>query len=588
MNDELACQHNFPRYQLKNPKTIEVIDGRPISSSDITEYIHIDCTIGNHHEKLVAYVASISYYPLVLGIPWLKKHDVSINFPKMDIQFPSPNCLAHRSKITPTPIKGITTPQSNKICAISATSFRRIVNNANNRYSKVEQFALSIYEINTALAKEDDRKPDIRTIVTPEYHGYLKIFEKANADKLPPYHPSNRTIPLTDGFKPPFGPLYSLSHPELEELKCWLDENLSKGFIRTSSSPTAAPILFVKKGHSSLRLVVNYRGINEGTIKKRYPLPLLQDTLMNLSKAKWFVKLDIHGAYNLIRMAEGKEWKTAFRTRYGLFESLVMPFGLTNAPATFQNYIKDVLAPYLDRFCTAYLDDTLIYSDNFEEHQQHVRLVLDAFAKAGLHLKPEKCEFHQQDVKYLGLIISTEGIKMDPKKIRAVQDWEPPSNLKDVRVFLGFANFYHRFIRNYSHIVQPLTFLTRKGVPFAWSMEQQKAFDILKATFTSAPVLARFDPDRDIIVETDASAYISAGVLSQYDDDNILHPVAYFSKKHSPAECNYEIYDEELMAIICAFEEWRPELQSVINPIRILSDHKNLEYFRTTKLLNRC
>jgi hypothetical protein len=318
----------------------------------------------------------------------------------------------------------------------------------------------------------------------------------------------------------------------------------------------------------------------------RYPLPLMQATLMNLSRAKWFTKLDIRGAYNLIRMAEGEEWKTAFRTRYALFESLVMPFGLTNAPATFQNFINDVLAPYLDRFCTAYLDDTLIYSDTFEEYQEHVNLVLEAFENAGLHLKPEKCEFHRQEVKYLGLIISTEGIKMDPEKITAVQDWEAPHNLKDVRAFLGFANFYHCFVRDYSKIVQPLTLLTQKGVAFVWKEEQQKAFDDLKNTFTSAPILARFDPDRDVIVETDASDYVSAGVLSQYDDDRILHLVAYFSKKHSPAECNYEIYDKELMAIIHAFEEWRPELQSVINPIHVLSDYKNLEYFTTTKLLN--
>jgi hypothetical protein len=182
--------------------------------------------------------------------------------------------------------------------------------------------------------------------------------------------------------------------------------------------------------------------------------------------------LDIHGAYNLIHIAKGKEWKTAFCTRYGLFESLVMPFGLTNTMVTFQNYINDVLAPYLDCFCTAYLDDTLIYSDNFEQHQQHIHLVLNTFAKPGLHLKPKKCEFHQQEVKYLGLIISTEGIKIDPKKICAMQDWEPPSNLKDVRAFLGFANFHHCFIRNYSHIVQLLTILTHKGVPFTWSMEQ--------------------------------------------------------------------------------------------------------------------
>jgi hypothetical protein len=197
-------------------------------------------------------VASIGHYPLILGIPWLKKHDVNINFPKMDIQFPSPNCLAHRSKITLTPIKGITMIQNNKICTISTTLFHGIVNNANNHYGKVEQFTLSLYQINTVLAKEDDKKPDIRTIVLPEYHDNLKIFEKANANKLPLHYPGYHTILLTDGFKPPFGPLYSLSHPELEELKCWLGETLSKGFIHISSSPTTTAMLFVKKGDGSL------------------------------------------------------------------------------------------------------------------------------------------------------------------------------------------------------------------------------------------------------------------------------------------------------------------------------------------------
>jgi hypothetical protein len=191
------------------------------------------------------------------------------------------------------------------------------------------------------LAKEDDQKPDIRTIVPPEYHNYLKIFKKANTDKLPLHCPSGHTIPLMDGSKPPFGTLYSLSCPELEERKCWLDQNLSKGGIHTLSSPTTTPILFVKKGDSLLGLVVDYSGINEGTIKNRYPLLLLQDTLMNLSKAKYLKKLDIRRAYNLIHMAKGEEWKTAFHTHYGLFKSLVMTFGLTNSLVIFQNYIND-------------------------------------------------------------------------------------------------------------------------------------------------------------------------------------------------------------------------------------------------------
>jgi len=227
------------------------------------------------------------------------------------------------------------------------------------------------------------------------------------------------------------------------------------------------------------------------------------------------------------------------------------------------------------------------YSDTMEEHTRHVHRVFERLTDAGLHLKPEKCEFHKTEVKYLGLIIGADGIKMDPSKVETVKPWPPPENLRDVRAFLGFANFYHRFVKGYSMVVEPLTRLTRKGQPFKWETKQQESFDGLKTSFTTAPILRRFDHDRDIVVETDASDFVSAAVLSQYDDEGTLHPVAFFSKKHSPAECNYEIYDKELMAIVRTFEEWRAELQSVENPISVLRDHKNLEYFTTTKLLNR-
>jgi hypothetical protein len=286
-------------------------------------------------------------------------------------------------------------------------------------------------------------------------------------------------------------------------------------------------------------------------------------------------------------MAEGEEWKTAFRTHYRLFESLVMPFGLTNAPASFQHFINDVLRPYLDVFVTAYLDDILIYSDNLDEHHIHVQKVLQALSDADLHLKPEKCDFHRQEVKYLGFIISTDGTKMDTAKVSTIQEWLTPMNVKDVQSILGFANFYRRFIRGYSAIVAPLTHLTRKDTAFIWDTACTDSFATLKHAFTTAPILRHFNYDREAIVETDASDYVSAGILSQYDDEGILHPVAFFSKKHSPVQCNYEIYNKELMAIVRAFEEWRPELEGVSHPIKVLSDHKNLEYFMSTKLLNR-
>jgi hypothetical protein len=201
-----------------------------------------------------------------------------------------------------------------------------------------------------------------------------------------------------------------MSRNELLAMKEFIEENLPKGFIRSSSSPAGAPCLFVKKADGSLRLCNDYRGLNEITIKNRYPLPLIQEILMRLQKARWYTKLDLRGAYNLLRIAEGEEWKTAFRTRYGHFEYLVMPFGLTNAPDSFQHFINDTLREFLDDFVNAYINDILIYSESYEENVRHTRKVLEALSKAGLHLKLEKCEFHVQTVKYLGVILTPTGI----------------------------------------------------------------------------------------------------------------------------------------------------------------------------------
>jgi hypothetical protein len=510
---------------------------------------------------LVAFVTKLGHYSLVLGIPWMRKHDVTIRFASDTVIFDSPSCLGHRQD--PVVVKGVdveslemesvpvpplvpvspsapvspsgpvspTSPvsplspqldtpvaQPPNIAVISAASFRSLTKNHSQRYGPIHAFSLSMYEINKALERKSIEQGDLKSLIPAEFQKFLPLFDKVIADRLPPHRTYDHKIPLKDGFEPPFGPLYSLSRPELEALKVFLEENLEKGFIRQSSSPAGAPILFVKKGDGSLRLVTDYRGLNEGTIKNIYPLPLVRETLMRLSKATYSTKLDVRGAYNLIRMADGEEWKTAFRMRYGLFESLVMPFGLTNAPADFQRFINDVLSPFLDIFATAYLDNILIYSDNLEEHREHVRQVLEKLSAAGLHHKPEKCEFYQKEVKYLGLIIGAEGIKMDPEKIAPVRDWPVPAKVCNVHSesFMGFANFYRHFIRGYSEVIRLLTPLTRKGITFQWGAEEQAAFAALQVAFTSAPVLRHFDYDRDVVVETDASDYVSAGVLSQF------------------------------------------------------------------------
>ena len=244
----------------------------------------------------------------------------------------------------------------------------------------------------------------------------------------------------------------------------------------------------------------------------------------------------------------------------------------------------------LDVFCTAYLDDVLIFSETREEHIRHLREVHARLRRAGLYIDIDKSEFFQTEVKYLGMIISTAGLRMDPDKVETVLHWPIPRNVKDVRAFLGFANFYRRFIKDFSKIALPMTKLTKtvEGTPkFLWTPECQKAFDYLKKAFTSNPILRHFDPDAECWVEVDASDLVVAGVLSQPDEAGVLHPVAFFSKKMSPQECNYEIYDKELLAIVQAFEEWRPELVGSTTPVKVLSDHRTLEYFMTTKELNR-
>ncbi len=283
---------------------------------------------------------------------------------------------------------------------------------------------------------------------------------------------------------------------------------------------------------------------------------------------------------------ESKEWKTAFKTRYRLYEYLVMPFSLANALSSFQHFINDTLQGYLDIFATAYIDDILVYSNSLSEHKKHVELVIDRMKDACLRLDIGKSEFHVQKITFLGLLIGKNAIQMDPKKIKAVHDWAVPQSVKDIQSFVGFANFYRRFIRDFSRVARLMMELTRKNASFSWNTECDQAFHQLETVFVTAPVLMKFDPDQQIVIESDASDYVTGGVMSQYNKSGILRPVAYFSKKHSPAECNYEIYDKELMAIIRCFEAWRPELEGSGFPIHDLSDHKNLEYFMTTKTLS--
>src|SRR6202158_3469414 len=318
-------------------------------------------------------------------------------------------------------------PEKSKmdICAVAASPFMRRV-----KKEKLRVYAVTLYEINKVSGLKDLQEKPLEEVIPKEYHEFLPLFSKVIAEQLPPHRSHDHKITLQEGFTLPFGPIYSLSRTELEVLKEWIEKNLSKGFIRSSSSPCGAPVLFAPKPGGGLRLCVDYRGLNKETINNRYPLPLIQETLLRLSKARYYTKLDVRDVYNMMRITEGDEWKTAFKTHYGLFESLVMPFGLTNAPASFQEFINNTLRPFLDIFCMVFLDDILIYSNNLKEHKEHVRAVITTLKEVGLYLKVEKCEFHKEEVKYLGLIVGVNGIKMDLEQVEAVEKWEAPGKLK--------------------------------------------------------------------------------------------------------------------------------------------------------------
>jgi hypothetical protein len=310
-------------------------------------------------------------------------------------------------------------------------------------------------------AYETSNDQDRMKHVPKEYLQYDSLFQVEIGDTgLPEHSRWDHEIPLREGTQPRLHKVYGLNPEQREALKDYIKENLRKGHIRASTSPAGYPILFVPKKNGKLRLCVDYRQLNDITIKNRYPLPLISDLRDRLHGAQWFTTLDLKGAYSLIRIKEGEEWKTAFRTHLGLFEYLIMPFGLTNAPASFQTMIDHVLQEYLDLFVVVYLDDILIFSRTLEEHKDHVHKVLQKLQDAKLLVEPEKSDFHKQQVKYLGYTIQPRSIGMDECKIEAILEWPQPKNIKDIRAFLGYVNFYRRFISGYGGIATPLTNLT--------------------------------------------------------------------------------------------------------------------------------
>ncbi|THG95666.1 hypothetical protein EW145_g7915, partial [Phellinidium pouzarii] len=304
----------------------------------------------------------------------------------------------------------------------------------------------------------------------------------------------------------------------------------------------ASPFFFVDKKDGTLRPCQDYRALNEGTIKNAYPLPLIGDLMDKLRNAKYFTKLDLRSGYNNIRIKEGDQHKAAFKTIHGLFKPTVMFFGLCNSPATFQMFMNDIFRVIItEEAILIYMDDILIFSDNLEDLRRKTNQVLNVLQENDLFLKPEKCIFEVQEVEFLGMIIRPNNIHMDPVKLAGIQQWPEPHTVKQLHSFLGFCNFYRRFIPNYSSIAYPLNELTRTNEPWKWNELWTNAFTTLKDLFSSQPALLIPDKTKPFILETDASKVASGAVLYQANSNGDLQPCGFISKAFGPAQQQYEV-----------------------------------------------
>lgn len=529
--------------------------------------IHID----DYHDRAKLIVTELSHHDVILGKPWLTSVNPDIDWQNNTLRF---RHRGHNFTLqTPPPKPTGDAPST----LLSAIKFKKLLKQGHQCYAAI--LRPTDDDSNDTRHSDDEtpthEDPEMAKLLTE----FTDVFQKIT-NKLPPKRAVDFKIETVPGSEPPSQSTHRMSYPELDELKRQLEEYLEHGWIQPSSSPYGAPILFVKKKDGSMRMCVDYRALNKITIKNRYPLPRIDELFDRLQGAKYFSKIDLRSGYHQIRIADEDIPKTAFRTRYGHFEFLVLPFGLTNAPATFMTLMHDIFRPYLDDFIVIYLDDILVFSKTKEDHIQHLRTVLEVLRKHQLYAKLSKCDFLKTEVDFLGHVVTPEGIKMDPKKLTAIQDWPQPTNLKEVQSFLGLVNYYRRFIRNHAELCAPLTDLTRKEQPFTWTQQQQAAFDTLKQKLTSDPVIAIPDPSKPFTVKvtTDASSFAVGAVLTQIQDD-VEKPIAFESRKLTDAETRYATHERELLAIIQALQTWRCYLSG--RPFKVSTDHQPLKHLHT-------
>ena len=421
----------------------------------------------------------------------------------------------------------------------------------------------------------------------------------------------DHAINLKSNKKSSYDSIYSLSKNELKILRVYLNKHLKNEFIRLFIFSADASILFVKKKNETLRLCVNYRDLNFLTIKNRYSLSLIDESLNRLSKARVYTSLDMIAIYNRLRIKKENEWKTAFRTRYEHFEYIVLSFDFTNAFAIFQNFVNKILIERLNLTIIIYLNDIVIYFMNREQHIKDVKWMLNRLREHKFYINMKKCKFFKNNIDFLKFVVFSKKVQMQQDKIDVIQKWSASKNVSEILRFLELCNFYRRFIKNFNKLTLLLTFMLKRSTELHKKENKKKrnrsksrnrnrkrlsnefltfeifeVFKRLRKAFMKTFILQHFDSTRLICVKIDVSNKTIEKILYQSDDKNHWHSIIYFSRKMIFAKCNYEIHDKKLLIIVFAFKQWRHYLKRARKQVLVLTNHRNFSRFMTTTKLS--
>lgn len=595
------------RYTVLDLGEYDIILGRPFQKSTASRIEGDDVYLPSKHgyQPVPRWVNPRVHKTKVVKTSYREMHSVIRNSKETYVlQFTGVTPEAQELLVTPPTKPTRKKPTRKRLMALLEEAIKKVENDERRVRTELPhkrpELETRLKEKRVVFSSQDSEVP--RAEGMPELEKLLKeygdVFPKDLPAEPPPDREFSMRIEVKEGTTPPAQAPYRTPADAQSAIQQTLDYLYSHGFARDSISEYAAPVTLAKKADGTWRFCVDYRKLNSITKEAKYPLPRIEDCLDKLGKAKYFSKLDLRSGYWQVKIAEKDIEKTAFRTQNGHHEWIVMPFGLQGAPSCFQRMMNHYLRHYIGKFIIVYLDDILVYSNTAEEHLEHLRTLLQVLREKQLFAKGSKCDLFRTSVGFLGYVVQNGSITTDPAKIKAVREWPIPTTVREVRSFLGLCNFYRKFIKDHASIAKPLTNVLKstefkekfgtnftKTAPVTLGELEIKAFEALKQALSSAPCLAIYDPDKPTEVWADASWENSTtGAVLLQDHGSGLQPVAFISKVMNAAESRYPTFEQELLALKRAFEEWRHYLLPLHFKAR--TDHNGLKYLRTQKNLS--